>query len=75
MDECKHPFVPPAGDLTMEGVSGNGVKWAVYDTFCRNFGPEEKTRADREITDILMWAEQRKLLAGRIKESGKNETK
>jgi hypothetical protein len=68
MDELKHPFIPPEGDLAMEGVSENGVKWAVYDTLCRDFGPEEKARADREITEILLRAEQRKLLAGRTGE-------
>ncbi len=68
MDKCKHPFVPPAGDAAMEGVSENGVQWAVFDTLCRDFGPEDKARADREITEILFGAERRKLLAGGKKE-------
>lgn len=52
----------------MEGVSADGVRWAVYDTFCKEFGPGEKARADREILDVFIRADQRKLIADRIKD-------
>ena len=63
MDRFRHPPVPPEEDPAMEGTAGNGVRWAVYDTFCKHFGPEEKAKADREIADAVRRAGQRRALA------------
>ena len=64
MYEFKYPFTPPAEDLALEGVTSNGIHFAVYDTFCKEAqGPEEKARTDRRITEIYTRAAQRKFLA------------
>lgn len=60
MYEFKYPFVPPAEDLAAEGIAGNGVRWEIYNTFCREFGTEEKAKLDRSLMDIFIRAEQRK---------------
>jgi len=62
MSRCVKPPPPPAEDLVDEGVAGNGVRWAIYDTYCKNFGPKEKEEVDKRLWDIIIRSEQRKLL-------------
>lgn len=57
------PLVPPAEDLVAEGVASNGVRWAIYDTYCKHFGPEEKEKVDKRIWEIIIRSEEKKLLA------------
>jgi hypothetical protein len=62
-----------AADLKMEGTACGGIKWLVYDTFCKNFGPEEKARADQELFEILLRARQRE--RPKEKRTGRDEVK
>ena len=67
MYEFKYPFEPPEEDLAMEGVANNGVKWKIYDTFCKDFGLEKKAKADKEIMGIMIRARQRKFITEKMK--------
>lgn len=56
------PFVPPSGGPAARGAAGNGAQWEIYDTYCTRFGPEEKEETDRRLRELLIRAEQKKLL-------------
>lgn len=57
--EAEQTHTPTGNDPKMEGMTGSGVRWSVYDTYCKEFGPEEKARADRELYEIFKHARQR----------------
>ena len=63
MFEFKYPFTPPAEDLAMEGVTANGIRFAIYDTFCKEpMTPEQKAEKDRRILEIYRRSAERKYL-------------
>lgn len=62
MDDLQHSFEPPEADLELKGNTGKAITWSVYSTFCKRFGPEKKADADRKIMDVIIRAQQRKLL-------------
>lgn len=64
------PSPPPPEDLVAEGVASNGVRWAIYDTYCKNFGPKEKEEADKRIWEIIIRSEQKKWLERMKKSEG-----
>lgn len=56
----KFPFVPNMDDCKMV-VTTDGAVCYIMDTFCRNMTKEDKEEADRQIVQIYLNAEMRKL--------------
>ena len=57
------PYMPPAEDLVMQGVTASGVRFYIFDTYCKNpMTPEEKAEKDRRILDIYARSERKKRL-------------
>ncbi len=62
MIKGKFPFEAPEEDLRMSGTTEGGARFSIYDTYCKNFGPEEKEKTDKRIMDIYIRSLQRKFL-------------
>lgn len=56
----KFPFVPDMDDCKMV-VKTDGAVCYIMDTFCRNMTKEDKEAADKQIIQIYLNAEMRKL--------------
>ena len=48
----KNPITIDMADCRMDFVSSGGVRVCILDTFCKDFTPEKKQKADAEITRI-----------------------
>lgn len=60
MDVSTQASIPQRGHPVIAGCSQDGVQWAVYDTFCRTFGQEQKADADQKLMRIVFLARQRR---------------
>lgn len=48
----KTPITIDMADCKMDFVSSSGVRVCILDTFCKDFTPEKKQKADAEIIRI-----------------------
>ncbi len=57
----------------MEGITGNGISFVIYDTFCKSVTPEQKADADRKIRKIYRRSYERQYIEERMNQSEGSE--